>query len=155
MRGANFDNHYGLVRGAINLLFLLAAAWLEPGSCISLPHHHSHSHRAPRELGTDPDTALTLQFILLTDTTADCTHVDHWHPGLQPRPPLCGLHLHHLHRSTGACHLPIICGVFEAGETFAEALTLAFQTQSLSLYCMQCHRTAIASFNLIDYSISI
>ena len=73
MRGANFDNHYGLGRrGAINLLFLLTAVWLELGSCISLPHHHSHSHRAPRESGTDPDTALTLQFVLLTDTTAEC-----------------------------------------------------------------------------------
>ena len=73
MRGSNFDNQYGPVRGAINLLFLLTAAWLlEPGSCISLPHHHSHSDRAPRELGTDPDPALTLQFVLLTNTTADC-----------------------------------------------------------------------------------
>ena len=69
---ANFGNHCGLGRGTINLLFLLAAAWLEPGSCISLPHHHSHSHRAPRELGTDPDPALTLEFVLLTNTTAEC-----------------------------------------------------------------------------------
>ena len=71
MRGAHFGNFRGRVRSSINLLFFLltAAVWLEPGSCISLHHQNYESHRAPREAGTDPHS---LQFDLLTDTTAEC-----------------------------------------------------------------------------------
>ena len=67
--------HFDYYRGRnINLLFFLltAAVWLEPGSCISLHHQSYESRRAPREAGTDPGAANSLQFDLLTDTSADC-----------------------------------------------------------------------------------
>ena len=44
--------------------------------------------------------------------------MDHWHPGLQPRPPLCGLYLHHLHRPAGTHHLFTLCGTRKAGDIF-------------------------------------
>ena len=53
-------------------LFLLAtAAWLELGSCVSLPHH-LYRDRSPRGTSTDSDTTYTLRFDLITNTTADC-----------------------------------------------------------------------------------
>ena len=71
MCGVHFGNFRDRVRSSISLLFFLltAAVWLEPGSCISLHHQNYESHRAPREAGTDPHS---LQFDLLTDTTAEC-----------------------------------------------------------------------------------
>ena len=62
--------------GSYLFLFLLTtaavvAAWLELGSCVSLPHHF-YRDRSPRGTSTDSDTTYTLQFDLITNTTAEC-----------------------------------------------------------------------------------
>ena len=72
--GSRFGNYHSRGRSTINLLlFLLASAvWLEPGSCVSPPHQSYESHRGSRETDADPAPAHSLQFVLLTNTTAEC-----------------------------------------------------------------------------------
>lgn len=51
------------------LLLLTCTVWLEPGSCVPLSRHRSHSHREERS-----DEEVFLRFDLATNTTAECVN---------------------------------------------------------------------------------